>query len=107
MCYEGLLDEYFNIDSGRIKIPKSDATDSTAKQFETVSMSTRDDTLMEGVRATHFTKIFQVIKGNDEIDREKKATTKLFLQIVWPKKTFLKTNFEVKCKTHRSAFSKN
>ena len=63
MCYEGLLDEYFNIDGGRVKIPKTDSNDSTTKQFENFSLSSRDDILIEGIRATHFTKVFQVIKG--------------------------------------------
>ena len=88
MCYEGLLDEFFNIDSGRIKIPKNDSTDSTAKQFETVSMSTRDDILMEGVRATHFTKIFQVIKGNDEFDRNKSVTKPFLVRSFGQRKRF-------------------
>lgn len=64
MCYEGLLDEYYNIEGGRMKIPKPETTDNTAKQFEYVSLSTRDDTIIEGIRAMHFTKVFQKIKGN-------------------------------------------
>jgi len=66
MCYEGLLDEYFNIEGGRMKIPKSGNTDNTANtanQVEQISLSTKDDTIFEGIRAMHFTKVFQEIKG--------------------------------------------
>jgi len=63
MCYEGLLDEYFNIEGGRMKIPKSGNTDNTVNQFEQISLSTKDDTIFEGIRAMHFTKVFQEIKG--------------------------------------------
>ena len=65
MCYEGLLDEYYNIEGGRTKIPKSDTADNAAKQFDHISLSTRDDTFIERVRAMHFTKVFQVIKGTE------------------------------------------
>lgn len=64
MCYEGLLDEYFNIEGGRTKIPKADAADgSNTKQFEHISLSTKDDTFIEGIRTMHFTKVFQEIKA--------------------------------------------
>jgi hypothetical protein len=63
MCYEGLLDEYFNIEGGRMKLPKTENTDNSAKQFEQISLSTKDDTIIEGIRAMHFTKVFQEIKG--------------------------------------------
>ncbi|CAF2479503.1 unnamed protein product [Rotaria sp. Silwood2] len=63
MCYEGLLDEYFNIEGGRMKIPKSENTDNSAKQYEHISLSTRDDMIIEGIRAMHFTKVFQEIKA--------------------------------------------
>jgi hypothetical protein len=64
MCYEGLLDEYFNIEGGRMKIPKSGNTDdSSVKQFEAISLATKDDMIIEGIRGMHFTKVFQEIKG--------------------------------------------
>ena len=62
MCYEGLLDEYFNIEGGRMKVPKTGGIENTGKQFETVSLSSRDDTIIEGIRATHFTVVSQEIK---------------------------------------------
>jgi len=38
MCYEGLLDEYFNIEGGRMKTPKNGNTDNSSKQqFDIVS----------------------------------------------------------------------
>jgi hypothetical protein len=64
MCYEGLLDEYFNIEGGRMKIPKNDTADNAAKQFDHISISSRDDLIIERIRAMHFTKVFQEIKGN-------------------------------------------
>ncbi|CAF4489051.1 unnamed protein product [Rotaria sp. Silwood1] len=63
MCYEGLLDEYFNIEGGRMKIPKNGNTDNAGKQYEHISLSTRDDMVIEGIRAMHFTKVFQEIKA--------------------------------------------
>jgi hypothetical protein len=63
MCYEGLLDEYFNIEGGRMKIPKSETTETTGKQYEHISLCTKDDMIMEGIRAMHLTKVFQEIKG--------------------------------------------
>lgn len=64
MCYEGLLDEYFNIEAGRMKIPKAPGTaDNSGRQFETISLSTRDDMIIQRIRAMHFTKVFQEIKG--------------------------------------------
>ena len=66
MCYEGLLDEYFNIEAGRLKIPKSGGgadSDNPNKQFDHISISTKNDTIIEGIRAIHFTKVFQEIKG--------------------------------------------
>lgn len=63
MCYEGLLDEYFNIEGGRMKIPKFGAADNAAPQNELVLLSTREDTIIEGIRAMHFSKVAQEIKG--------------------------------------------
>ncbi len=63
MCYEGLIDEYFNIEGGRMKIPKSGDADNSARQFEHISISTKDDMIIERIRAMHFTKVFQEIKG--------------------------------------------
>ncbi|CAF0729800.1 unnamed protein product [Rotaria sordida] len=63
MCYEGLLDEYFNIEGARMKIPKTDNTDNSGRQFEYISLSTKDDMIIEGIRAMHFTKVFQEIKA--------------------------------------------
>ena len=63
MCYEGLLDEYYNIEGGRMKIPKSESAETGAKQFEHVIVSTKDDAIIEGIRAMHFTKVFQKIRG--------------------------------------------
>ena len=63
MCYEGLLDEYFNIEAGRLKIPKKAEDENAAKQFDHISISTKDDTIIEGIRGMHFTKVFQKIKG--------------------------------------------
>ena len=63
MCYEGLLDEYFNIEVGRLKIPKSGDADNPSKQYDHISIATKDDIIIGGIRATHFTKVFQVIKG--------------------------------------------
>lgn len=69
MCYEGLLDEYFNIDGGRMKIPKTteNGADGTNKQHEIISLSTKDDVIIEGIRTAHFTKVFQIIKGSNKI----------------------------------------
>ena len=63
MCYEGLLDEYYNIEGGRMKIPKAGTADNAALQYELVLLSTKDDTISEGIRAMHFTKVAQEIKG--------------------------------------------
>ena len=63
MCYEGLLDEYFNIEGGRIKIPKAGTADNAPAQNELVLLSTREDTIIEGIRAMHFSKVAQEIKG--------------------------------------------
>lgn len=63
MCYEGLLDEYFNIEAGRLKIPKKTEDENAPKQFDTISISTKDDTIVEGIRGIHYTKVFQKIKG--------------------------------------------
>jgi hypothetical protein len=64
MCYEGLLDEYFNIEAGRMKIPKGGGDgDNPNKQYDHISISTKNDTIIEGIRAIHFTKVFQEIKG--------------------------------------------
>lgn len=66
MCYEGLLDEYFNIEGGRIKIPKSSPSEGTQKQYETVLLSTKDDSIIGGIRGTHFSRVFQEIKSSNE-----------------------------------------
>jgi hypothetical protein len=63
MCYEGLLDEYFNIEAGRMKIPKSGDGENPNKQYDHISISTKNDTIIEGIRAVHFAKVFQEIKG--------------------------------------------
>ena len=63
MCYEGLLDEYFNIEGGRVRIPKASNTEGTTKQYDTISLSTQDDSIIGGIRAIHFTKVFQEIKS--------------------------------------------
>ena len=63
MCYEGLLDEYFNIEGCRMKIPTSETSDDSSKKYEHISLSTRDDMIIEGIRSIHFTKVFQEIKG--------------------------------------------
>ncbi|CAF1179241.1 unnamed protein product [Adineta ricciae] len=63
MCYEGLLDEYFNIEAGRMKIPKSGNAENAGPQHELVQLSTRDDTIIEGIRAMHFSKVAQEIKA--------------------------------------------
>lgn len=62
MCYEGLLDEFYNIEGGRMKVPKTGGIENTGKQLETVSVSSRDDAFIEGVRGKHFTVVSQEIK---------------------------------------------
>lgn len=64
MCYEGLLDEYFNIEAGRMKIPKKTDDEKAPKQFDHISISTKDDAIIEGIRGMHYTKVFQKIKGS-------------------------------------------
>lgn len=63
MCYEGLLDEFFNIEGGQLKIPKRDQSDNSEKQYDTVSISTKDDMIIEGIRAMHLTKVGAMITG--------------------------------------------
>jgi hypothetical protein len=82
MCYEGLLDEYFRIEGGRMKIPKNETGENTNKQFETISLSTRDDSIIEGIRATHFTKVFQQIKGRRVSNDRSAHHSFLFLQLI-------------------------
>mgnify|MGYP001063228654 FL=1 len=73
MCYEGLLDEYFNVEGSRLKLPKKDGqNENAAKQFDHVSISTKDDVIIEGIRAMHFSKVFQKIKGKFRIFRKPK-----------------------------------
>ncbi|CAF5207455.1 unnamed protein product, partial [Rotaria magnacalcarata] len=91
MCYEGLLDEYFNIEAGRMKIPKTENADNSGKQFDHISLSTRDDMMIERIRAMHFTKVFQEIKAvlaqqnvlqNDFRDKMQDATIRDLKQLV-------------------------
>ncbi|CAF3370658.1 unnamed protein product [Rotaria socialis] len=91
MCYEGLVDEYFNIEAGRVKIPKTENADNSGKQFDHISLSTRDDMMIERIRAMHFTKVFQEIKAvlaqqnvlqNDFRDKMQDATISDLKQLV-------------------------
>jgi len=80
MCYEGLLDEYFNVEGSRLKLPKKDGqNENAAKQFDHVSISTKDDVIIEGIRAMHFSKVFQKIKGKFRIFRKPKKNNRIIM----------------------------